>query len=109
MLRRIQASKWKVLKGFTDAGIQPFDPDRVLAKCGLQHPIPAAVPVDAPPAPVLTSAQAAEQLRLIAKLQFDDPVHRIRVIPWTRLFQRDQQRYLLSRRRLRFANCLTLD
>ena len=80
VLRRIQASKWKVLKGFTDAGIQPFDPDRVLAKCGLQHPIPAAVPVDAPPAPVLTSAQAAEQLRSIAKLQFDDPVHRIRVM-----------------------------
>ena len=80
VLRRIRGSKWKVMKGFTDAGIQPFDPDRVLAKCGLQNPIPAAVPVDAPPAPVLTSAHAADQLRSIAKLQFDDPVHRIRMM-----------------------------
>jgi hypothetical protein len=51
-----------------------FDPNRVV-KYGLQTPNPVAVSVDTPPAPVLIIAQAAEQFRSIAKLQFDDPVH----------------------------------
>ena len=80
LLRRIRAEPWKVMKDWCEAGITPYNPEKVLASCDLLRYLPSAASAATPPPIALTSEQAAETIRSIANMPSIDPVERVRLV-----------------------------
>jgi hypothetical protein len=81
VLQQLRGEDWKVRKeGFSDAGITPFNMERVLTECDLTRYLPSAAPPDNNPSELaLTADDAADQIRSISQMSLD-AVERVRLV-----------------------------
>jgi len=80
VLQQLRGEDWKVRKGFSDAGITPFNMERVITKCDLTRYLPSAAPPDNNPSELaLTADDAADQIRSISQMSLD-AVERVRLV-----------------------------